>query len=128
HPPFARVQAEGGFFSTHKTDYQKSPVQPTCADGQDTYRTAKLSCCLRQKQAKRSWGSRPNLRARCDARWKFGQRQPSALRVCEAIRPSARFCAEFCLKGSSRAERVQWTKQRRRGWRSAPVFASAHCG
>ena len=25
----------------------------------------------------------------------------------------------------SRAERVQWTKQRRRGWRSAPVFARA---
>ena len=24
----------------------------------------------------------------------------------------------------SRAERVQWTKQRRHGWRSAPVFAS----
>ena len=24
----------------------------------------------------------------------------------------------------SRAERVQWTKQRRRGWRSAPIFAS----
>ena len=28
----------------------------------------------------------------------------------------------------SRAKRVQWTKQRRRGWRSAPVFASAHRG
>src|SRR5699024_2458566 len=25
----------------------------------------------------------------------------------------------------NRAERVQWTKQRRRGWRSAPVFARA---
>src|SRR5699024_384663 len=30
--------------------------------------------------------------------------------------------------GGSRAKRVQWTKQRRRGWRSAPVFASAHRG
>src|SRR5699024_7169598 len=28
----------------------------------------------------------------------------------------------------SRAERVQWTKQRRRGWRSAPFFASARRG
>src|SRR5699024_5272933 len=30
--------------------------------------------------------------------------------------------------GGSRAKRVQWTKQRMRGWRSAPVFASAHRG
>src|SRR5699024_5591141 len=30
--------------------------------------------------------------------------------------------------GGSRAKRVQWTKQRRRGWRSALVFASAHRG
>ena len=82
----------------------KSPVQPTCADGQDTYRTAKLSCCLWQKQAKRSWGRRPNLRARCDARWKFGQRQPLALRVCEAIRPSARFSAKFCPQGDIRGK------------------------
>src|SRR5699024_8786680 len=28
----------------------------------------------------------------------------------------------------SRAERVQWTKQRRRGWRSAPFFASTRRG
>ena len=28
------------------------------------------------------------------------------------------------LIDGSRAERVQWTKQRRRGWRSAPIFAS----
>ena len=28
----------------------------------------------------------------------------------------------------SRAERVQWTKQRRHGWRCAPVFASARRG
>src|SRR5699024_456820 len=28
----------------------------------------------------------------------------------------------------SRAERVQWTKQRRRGWRRAPFFASARRG
>src|SRR5699024_5160986 len=61
------------------SDCRKSPVQPTCADGRDTYRTAKLSRCQWQKQAKRSWGRRPNLRARCAVRRKFGQRQPLAL-------------------------------------------------
>ena len=32
------------------------------------------------------------------------------------------------LIDGSRAERVQWTKQRRRGWRSAPIFPSARRG
>ena len=43
-------------------------------------------------------------------------------------------CGECAVQRSilslwgSCAKRVQWTKQRRRGWRSAPVFASAHRG
>ena len=35
-----------------RADCQKSPVQPTCADGRDTYRTAKLRRVLRTKQPK----------------------------------------------------------------------------
>ena len=52
----------------------------------------------------------------------------SAESVRAALRRGARFSAQFCPPGGSRAKRVQWTKQRRRGWRSAPVFASAHRG
>ena len=93
------------------SDCQKSPVQPTCADGRDTYRTAKLSCCLRQKQAKRSWGSRPNLRARCGARWKFGQRQPLALRVCEPLCGECAVQRSILSPGTAKLRRVQRTKQ-----------------
>ena len=48
--------------------------------------------------------------------------------MCE---PPCGECAVQCSilsPGGSCAKRVQWTKQRRRGWRSAPVFASAHRG
>ena len=49
----------------------------------------------------------------------------------ESVRGRNAECAvqrSILSKRGSRAERVQWTKQRRRGWRSAPVFASAHRG
>ena len=47
----------------------------------------------------------------------------------ESVRGRKAECAvqrSILSPGGSRAKRVQWTKQRRRGWRSAPVFASAH--
>ncbi len=47
----------------------------------------------------------------------------------ESVRGRKAECAvqrSILSKRGSCAERVQWTKQRRRGWRSAPVFASAH--
>ena len=37
-------------------------------------------------------------------------------------------CGRVGSPEGSRAERVQWTKQRRHGWRCAPVFASARRG
>ena len=42
------------------------------ACGRNSRATTKARRCLRQKQPSWSWGSCPNLRARCDARWKFG--------------------------------------------------------
>ena len=46
---------------------------------------AEPSRCLRQKQARRSRGSRPNMQAGCDPRRIFGQRQPgAALRFLQA--------------------------------------------
>src|SRR5699024_9885935 len=51
-----------------------------------------------------------------------------ALRVCEPLCGECAVQRQILSPGGSRAKRVQWTKQRRRGWRSAPVFASAHCG
>ena len=53
--------------------------------------------------------------------------------VVDALRSDGRKaeCAVQCQilsPGGSRAKRVQWTKQRRHGWRSAPVFASANRG
>src|SRR5699024_964247 len=47
----------------------------------------------------------------------------------ESVRGCKAECAVQCQilsPGGSRAKRVQWTKQRRHGWRSAPVFASAN--
>src|SRR5699024_4866714 len=49
----------------------------------------------------------------------------------ESVRGRKAECAvqhQILSPGGSRAKRVQWTKQRRRGWRSAPVFVSAHRG
>src|SRR5699024_4333732 len=49
----------------------------------------------------------------------------------ESVRGRKAECAvqrSILSPGGSRAKRVQWTKQRRRGWRSAPVLASAHRG
>ena len=37
-------------------------------------------------------------------------------------------CGRVGSPEGSRAERIQWMKQRRRGWRCAPVFASARRG
>ena len=51
-----------------------------------------------------------------------------ALRVCEPLCGECAVQRQILSPGGSRAKRVQWTKQRRRGWRSAPVFASAHRG
>ena len=51
-----------------------------------------------------------------------------ALRVCEPLCGECAVQRQILSPGGSRAKRVQWTKQRRCGWRSAPVFASAHCG
>src|SRR5699024_5012479 len=51
--------------------------------------------------------------------------------AAESVRGRKAECAvqrQILSPGGSCAKRVQWTKQRRRGWRSAPVFASAHCG
>ena len=46
-----------------------------------------------------------------------------ALRVCEAVRPSARFSGKFCPLGSGgEARPVDETASRR--WRSAPIFAA----
>src|SRR5699024_1240526 len=51
-----------------------------------------------------------------------------ALRVCEPLCGECAVQRQILSPGGSRAKRVQWTKQRRRGWRSAPVFASVHRG
>ena len=51
-----------------------------------------------------------------------------ALRVCEPLCGECAVQRSILSPGGSCAKRVQWTKQRRRGWRSAPVFASAHRG
>ena len=56
-------------------------------------------------------GSRPNLRARCGARWKFGQRQPLALRVCEPLCGECAVQRSILSPGTAKLRRVQRTKQ-----------------
>ncbi len=69
---------------------------------------AEPSRCLRQKQARRSRGSRPNMQAGCVPRCIFGQRQPgAALRFLQAgavPRRKNRLSAR-----GKRGDRVQWT-------------------
>ena len=57
----------------------------SCGRSRELWLAAEPSRCLRQKQARRSRGSRPNMQAGCDPRCIFGQRQPgAALRFLQA--------------------------------------------
>ncbi len=59
---------------------------------------------------------------------RLGHRQGNlAQRVCEAARPSARFCTKFCPQGQTQRPRPA-DETGSCVWRSAPVFASTHCG
>ena len=69
-------------------------------------------------------GSRPNLRARCGARWKFGQRQPLALRVCEPLCGECAVQRSILSPGTAKLRRVQRTKQSKRSRGSGLPFAS----
>ena len=48
-------------------------------------------------------------------------------RVCEAAKPSARFCGKFCPQGQTQRPRPA-DETGSCVWRSAPVFASTRCG
>ena len=100
-PDFVRKRRRRNFL---RPDCQKSPSRTTCAYGWDTYReiwrrecarpkgrvrgsapnfvprgilgTAELSCCLRQKQAKRKRNAVCFLQGRHDARRKSREPQP----------------------------------------------------
>ena len=98
-------RAVGGFRSKIKTDHtpapaggsKRGPMEPAAQQKkeQSGHRAppgrarrpgaSTPKCCLRQKKARRSRGSRPNMQADCDPRHIFGQRQPgAALRFLQA--------------------------------------------
>ena len=76
---------------------------------------AQPSRCLRQKQARRSRGSRPNMQAGGDPRCIFGQRQPGAALQFSQGRSAARrenwlsargTRSAFCKRATSRAAKT----------------------
>ena len=128
-PDFVRKRRRRNFL---RPDCQKSPSRTTCAYGWDTYReiwrrecarpkgrvrgsapnfvprgilgTAELSCCLRQKQAKRSRGKHSDRVLRTKQGAVFG----AALRFSQAgtaprreNRPSARGTRSVFCKGAT---------------------------
>ena len=101
------------------------PGWTTCAYSLDTYRTAKLSRCQWQKQAKRSWGRRPNVRARCGVRRKFGQRQPFPPGVCEPPCGECMVRREILSPGTAQLRRILRMKQPKRSRGSGLPFSSA---
>ena len=82
----------------------------SCGRCSEACLAAEPSRCLRQKQARRSRGSRPNMQAGRVPRRIFGQRQPGAALQFSQGRCASRRENWLSARGKH-SDRVQWTKQ-----------------